>query len=195
MQAACSIDNHHVATGDDGFAASFLGQPLDQCRARGLTFQIAFIQIGADCFGNDLELFTRGGTIDVDRDQQRAMAALFQPRGQLAGSRRLAGALQASHQNDCGRLRCKLEASRIRAQHRDQFVANNLDDLLGWRKRGQHFLADGLGANVLDQVFDDVQVDVGFEQRKADIFERLADIFLGDGALAAQIFKGALKFF
>ena len=35
---------------------------------------------------------------------------------------------------------------RVFAEHLDQFVAHDLDDLLARRKRGQHFLPDGLGA-------------------------------------------------
>ena len=185
----------HVATGDDRFAASFLGQPLNQRRPGGLTFQVALIEVGADGFGDDLQLFPRSRTIDVDRNQQRTMAALFQPCGQLAGGRGLTRTLQSRHQNHGRRLRCEFESGGIGSQHRDQLVANDLDDLLGGRKRGQHLLTQSLGADVLDQLLDDVQVDVGFEQRDPDLFERLADIFLGDGALATQVLKGALKFF
>ena len=123
------------------------------------------------------------------------MSTFFQPGGQLAGSRGFTGPLQAGHQNHGWRLRCKFESSRIGTQHRDQFIANNLDYLLRGRKGGEHLLTQSLDANVLDELLDDVQVDVGFKQRNANLFERLADIFFGDGALAAQIFKGALKFF
>ncbi len=76
----------------------------------------------------------------------------------------------------------------------DQLVAHDLDDLLGGRKRGQHFGADGLGANVLDQVVDDVEVDVGFKQRHANLAQRFGDVLFGERALAAQILEGALQF-
>ncbi len=106
-----------------------------------------------------------------------------------------AGALQAGHQDDRWRLRGELEARGVLAEDGDQLVANNLDDLLGRRKRGHHFLADGLVANVVDQLLDDFKVDVGFEQRKADFAERLGDIFFSDGALSAQVLEGALQAF
>jgi hypothetical protein len=76
---------------------------------------------------------------------------------------------------------------------RDEFIANNLDDLLGRRKRGHHGLADGLFADVLDQLLDDAQVDVGFKQGNADFAQRLADIFLGNCALAAKGLEGTLQ--
>ena len=98
----------------------------------------------------------------------------LQPCGELAGGGGFAGALQAGHQDDRRRLRGELEARGVLAEERDQFVAHDLDDLLGRRERGQHFLADGLVADVLDQVLDDVEVDVGFEQRDADFAQGLA---------------------
>jgi hypothetical protein len=66
------------------------------------------------------------------------------------------------------RLRGELEARRVLAEQRDQLVAHNLDHLLGGRKRGQHLSAHGLGADLLDQLGDHVEVDVGFEQRHAN---------------------------
>ena len=46
----------------------------------------------------------------------------------------------------------------------DEFVANDLDDLLGRRERGHDFLADGFVANVVDQFLDDLEVDIGLKQ-------------------------------
>ncbi len=100
---------------------------------------------------------------------------------------RLARALQPGHQDHRRRLRRKLEARRVLAQQLDQLIAHDLDDLLGGRERGQHFGADGLGADVLDQLAHDVQVDVGLEQRHANLAQRLGDVFFGERALAAQM--------
>ena len=48
----------------------------------------------------------------------------------------------------------------------DQFIADNLDDLLARRQRRRHLLADGLGLNVIDELLDDLEIDVGFKQRQ-----------------------------
>ena len=53
----------------------------------------------------------------------------------------------------------------------------------------------GLDADVFDEVFDDFEVDVGFEESDADLGHRVGDVFLGDGALAAEGLEGTLKFF
>ncbi len=122
------------------------------------------------------------------------MSALLQPVRQLARGGGFAGTLQARHQHDGRRLRGELQLGRVFAEDVDQFVANDLDHLLGGRERGQDFLAERLLANVVDQFFDDLEVDVGFEQRHANFFQRFADVFFGERALSAQVLECALQF-
>ena len=121
------------------------------------------------------------------------MPALLQPHRQLAAGGRLARALQAGHQDHRRRLRRKLEPRRILAQQRHQLVVNDLDDLLGRRKRRQNLGPDRLLANMLDQVLHHIQVHVGFQQRHANLAQRLADVLFGQHALSTQVFKGALQ--
>ncbi len=54
--------------------------------------------------------------------------------------------------------------------------------------------AHGLGADVLDEGVDDVEVDVGLEEGEADLAHGVGDVFVGDGALAAEGLEGALEF-
>ena len=103
--------------------------------------------------------------------------------------------MQSGHEHDRGRLRCELHARRVFAESLDQFVAHDLDDLLARRKRGQHFLAHGLGLDAVNQLFDHFEVDVGFKQRQPDFAQRFADVFLGEPGLAAKGLKRALQFF
>ena len=123
------------------------------------------------------------------------MPASLEPVRQLARSGGLAGALQSGHEHDRRRLRCELHARRVFAESLDQFVAHDLDDLLAGRKRGQHFLAHGLGLDAVDQLLDHFEVDVGFEQREPDFAQRLANVFLAQPGLAAKALKRALQFF
>ena len=67
-------------------------------------------------------------------------------------------------------------------------------DLLGGRERGGDFFAEGAGADVLDEVVDDGEVDVGFEEGEADLAEGVGDVLVGDGALAAEGLEGTLEF-
>ena len=54
---------------------------------------------------------------------------------------------------------------RVFAQNLDQLIANNLDDLLARRKRGRNLLADSLRLHLIDELLNNFEVDVGFEQR------------------------------
>ena len=144
--------------------------------------------------GDDFELLARGGAVNVDRDQHGPVAALLEPCRQFSAGCGLAGSLQPGHQDDRRRLGGEVETRRVFAQQRDQLVAHDLDHLLGGRERGEHFSANSLGANVLDQVVDDLQVDVGFEQRDADLAQSLGDVFFSERALAAKVLEDALQF-
>ena len=48
VQAAGGVDDERVAAHDDGFAAGFLGEALDQRRAGGLALLVAFVEAGFD---------------------------------------------------------------------------------------------------------------------------------------------------
>jgi hypothetical protein len=58
-------------------------------------------------------------------------------------------------------------------EQRDQLVADDLDDLLGGRKSRKNFRPDGFHADLLDEVADHVEVDVGLEQRHANLAQSL----------------------
>ena len=55
-------------------------------------------------------------------------------------------------------------------------------------------VADGAGADVLDELVDDGEVDVGLEEGEADLAEGVGDVLVGDGALAAEGLEGTLEF-
>ena len=123
------------------------------------------------------------------------MSADLEPVRQLARRGGLTGTLQSSHEHDRRRLRGELHSRRVFAENLDQFVAHDLDDLFAGRESGHNFLTDSLGANLVDELLDDLEVDVGFKQREANFAQRLVDVFFGERGLSAEGLKGALKFF
>ena len=144
VEAAGGVDDERVAAHDDGFAAGFFGKALNKRGAGGLALLVAFVEARLDLLGDDFELLARGGAVDVDRDEHGTVTALLEPGGQLAGGGGFAGALQAGHENDRGRLGGEVEARGVFAEQGDELVADDLDDLLGGRERGEDFSADGL---------------------------------------------------
>ena len=194
MQAASGVHDQRVEAKVARFATGLCGQPLHQRRPGGFALLVAFVDFGLNGFGDNSQLLARGGAVDVHRDQDGPMAALLEPCGQLAAGGGLARALQAGHQNYGRRLRGELETRGVLAQQIDELVAHDLDHLLGGRKRRHHLSAHGLGADVLDQVADHVEVHVGLQHGHADLAHRFLDVFFGQRALAAQIFEDTLKF-
>jgi hypothetical protein len=58
----------------------------------------------------------------------------------------------------------------------------------------EHFLAHGLLPDVLDQLFDNFEVDVGFEERHANFAQGALHVFGREFAFAAQGFEDPLQF-
>ena len=76
----------------------------------------SFVELGVDGLGDDFELLAGGGAVDVDGDEQGAVAALFEPGGELAGGGGFAGALEAGHEDDGGGLGREFEARGVVAE-------------------------------------------------------------------------------
>ena len=72
------------------------------------------------------------------------------------------------------------------AEQRDHLVADDLHDLLRRRQAPQDVLAHRALADAVDERLDDLEVDVGLEQRHADLAQRRLDGRLRQPRLAAQ---------
>ena len=117
---------------------------------------------GDDRQGRDLrlaaehgELLLRGRAGDVERGHQDLLAVLLgEALGELGGGRGLARALQADHHDDRGRRDLDLQLDLLGAEHLDERVVDDLDDLLARRDRAQHLLADRLLGRLVDELAD-----------------------------------------
>ena len=79
------------------------------------------------------------------------------------------------------------------AEHRDQLIVDDLDDLLPRVQPRQQVRARGALADAGDELLDDTEVDVGLEQREPDLAQRDVEVGLGDLGLAAQALGDALQ--
>jgi hypothetical protein len=76
-------------------------------------------------------LIDGGRTLQVSRDQQWfSIQVLLQFQRELAGGRRLTGALEAAHHDDAGPILGEVEAVVHRAHEGDQLIVDDADDLL-----------------------------------------------------------------
>ncbi len=80
-----------------------------------------------------------------------------------------------------------------RPRRATELVVDDFDDLLGGRERGGDLGAEGFGLDVVDEGVDDGEVDVGLEEGEADLAHGFGDVFVGEGALAAEGLEGALE--
>ncbi len=119
-EAAGGVDDEDVAAEVAGFAEGFAGEAEDFGGAvllvRG---ELAFVEVDAGGFGDDGELLAGGGAVDVDGDEHGAVAALFEPLGELGGGGGFAGALEAGHEDDGGGLGGGFEFGDVAAEEGD----------------------------------------------------------------------------
>ena len=115
-----------------------------------------------------------------------------QPLPELARRCRLARALQTKQQDDARRRRILRQAAFGVAEERQHLVADDLDDLLPGRQALQDRLVHGLVADAIDERLDDLEVDVGFEQRQPDLAQRGFDMLGREPDFAAQRLENIL---
>lgn len=70
---------------------------------------------------------------------------------------------------------------------------DDLDHLLAGADGLEDLFADGLGADGLDEVACDLEIDVGFEEGEADVAEGVADIGLRNLPETAEIAEDVLE--
>ena len=106
--------------------------------------------------------------------------------GELGGRRRLAGALQAGHQDDRRRLRLQVEVGDAFAHRRRELAVDDADERLAGRERAAHLGAEGAVLDAGDEVAHHRQRDVGFEERHAHLAQHVLDVLVGDARRAAH---------
>ena len=76
----------------------------------------------------------------------------------------------------------------------DEFTVDDLYELLVGREASQNVLTDRAFADPGQEVLDDLEVDVGFEERHAHVAQGFVDIRLGDLPGAADTAKDVFEF-
>src|SRR5438270_9069329 len=69
----------------------------------------------------------------------------------------------------------------------------NFDDLLARRDAAQHFFAERLFFDPSDELLGDLEIHIGFQQREADLAQRVIDVGFADRAMTAEVLKDVLK--
>ena len=149
-------------------------------------------ELHANLFGQGFQLFDRRRAINVGRDDQHFLLVLLaQEFTQLTDAGGFTRTLQTRHQHYCRWLRRQVKALVLFAHRRNQFVTHDFDELL---TRGQaliHFMANRFLFYAVDEITDDRQRDVCFEQRHTHFAQRLFNIVFGKASTAADVAQRA----
>src|SRR5262245_14280806 len=113
--------------------------------------------------------------------------------GELRGGRGLASAVEADQHDDDRRPSPEVERGGLLAEQALQLAMHELDEVLLGAQAPQHLLAERVLLDRLDEVADDADVDVGLEEREADVAQRLLDVSLADPSLPPQLAPQAVE--
>ena len=145
---------------------------------------------------DDVQLLNRRRPLDVGRDEQRMPALLRQPLRQLPGRRRLARALQAEQQDDARPLASSAagrpSASPKSATISSRTIRTTCCDGDRLRSASSSCVHRAI-ADAIDERLDDLEVDVGFEQRQPNLAERRLDVLGRQPRLAAKSLENVLQ--
>jgi len=75
-----------------------------------------------------------------------------------------------------------------------QGISDDFDDMLPGRQTFEDIPPHGLSPNAIDEVFDNVEIDIGFEQRQTDLFQRLGHVLFLQDTGAPEFPERAFKF-
>ena len=139
--------------------------------------------------GEGAQLVDGGGAPQVEGGQERAVAVAPCQEGELDRGRRLARALEPDQHHDGGGA-AVAKALRVAAQELDQLVVDGLDDLLRGGQAGGDLHACDPRPHPLDELLDDLEVDVGFEEGHADLAEAGVDVLGAEDAAAGDLLEG-----
>ena len=151
------------------------------------------VDVGAGALADGDQLLDRGGPVDVAGGERDVLVLFFEVEGELGAGGRLAGALQAGHQ-DHGRAAVGHRQLAAGAAHqRRQLLVDDLHHLLAGIEAVQHVGAQAALFQRLGEGFDDFEVDVGLEQGEADLAHRRVDVGLAQLAARADVGEGRLQ--
>jgi len=171
---------------DDGVAPLARGARGDRRGVLGDPRGVDRLHRNAELLSQRDELIDRSRPVHVRRDEERAASLLAQEVRELCRGRRLPGPLQAREHDDRGRSLGAHERRGLAAEHLDERVVDDLHDLLRAGDRLEHLRAERALPDRRDELTDDLEVHVRFEQRDADVAERLLEIRLRDARAPAE---------
>jgi hypothetical protein len=171
---------------DDRIEALGLGLGQGAGRARDRIHGLGRVHLDIRFLADNRQLLNRRRATHIGRHHQWVPALPSEPQPQLAARRRFARTLEAQQKDDTRCWRVFRQSALSLAKQRQQFVPDDLDDLLDRRQALEHRLVRRLVPNAIDERLDDLEVDVRLEQRQADFPQRGLYMLVGQAHLAPE---------
>ena len=192
-QATCGIDNHHIVA----MLAS-----ISEATERGVNWVVLAgahfmggIEAGARercearhacTLSHDFQLLHRTWALQVAGDENWGVPLIREVPGQFTGQGGLTSTLQTGQHDNRWRLLRHIETSSLATEDVDQFLIDNLNDLVGRvdRLAANNFVSAFLDA--LDEGTDNLEGDIGFQKSQPNLAGGGVNIRLSQATLPAQ---------
>ena len=187
-QTSRRIDDHDVESVLAGIPDGVLRD------LHGVFVPLLGVDLDADLAAEDLQLVDGRRTVDVARNEQHLTSLLRLDVGrELAREGRLARALETGDEDD-GRRPFEADVRGRAAHELGQLVAHDLGEHLPGFHGFQHVLTQRLLLHRVGEGLGHLVVDVGVDERPADLLERLGDVDLGDAPFALEYLERPFEF-
>ena len=140
-----------------------------------------------------LQLVDRRRPLEIGGDEARRLPlVLAEMERELRGGRRLARALEPAEE-DHDRRAAEDELRVARAHQLGELLVDDLHDLLARLEPLEDVLPERALPHRADELLDDLEVDVGLEEREADLARGARDGLLVEAGLAPEVAEGVLE--
>ncbi|MFT6594614.1 MAG: hypothetical protein ACJAT3_000580 [Akkermansiaceae bacterium] len=178
---------------DDDGAVLIFG-PFDS--AFGDFDEVFFSFFGGEDWDIDLlgelgQLVDGSGAVEVEGNEEGASAFFLQAKGELGGSGGFTGTVEAAKEDVSRRI--EIDGGLVATEEFGEFVLEDFDDLLAGFDRFEDVGTVGFFLNAGDEVFDDTEFDIGFQESKADVAEGVSDVLFGDFPDTPEVPEGFVE--
>ncbi len=139
------------------------------------------------------QLLDGGGPINIDGNQVRFLAIVFEPPGQLAGGGGLARALKTDQHDGYRLASTKVQIDMAAAQQFHQLLVDNFNHLLTGGQAFQHLTPHCFLGHSGDKIFNHLEVDIGLQQGQSHLAQGFLNIFFVQATMAAQFLEYFLQ--
>ena len=141
----------------------------------------------------DLQLLDSIGALQISGHQERAVPLTLEPLGKLAGEGGFTGTLQTSQHDHGGWVFRQIDAAGFPTKDGNQFLIDNLDDLLRRVQRLIDLGAECAFTNLGGEFTDHGHGNVGIQEGATNLTHGGIDVGLAEPTLATEVLEGGCQ--